>query len=170
MIAKQIVFGSLASAFIGACSLLSTASAQSLVSYAMATPAGLERAWFGQAQVDISRHRVLSWKLYKDNLFALTSSGLIHAFNAETGETLWTAQPGPLNQAASGPAVNDQYLAVVSAAELYVLDRTNGKLLWRRSLGSAPAAAPALSGKVAYVTFLNGRVRSPWDESSTVPR
>ena len=114
MIAKPCLFGSLANAFIGLCVLVSNAPAQSLISYDMATPAGLERAWFGQVQVDVSRHRVRSWKLHKDMLFALTSSGLVHAFNAETGETLWTAQPGPLDQAAAGPAVNDKYVAVVS--------------------------------------------------------
>ena len=39
-----------------------------------------------------------------------------------------------------------------------MLDRANGKFLWSRPLGSAPADAPALSDDLAYVTFLNGRV------------
>jgi outer membrane protein assembly factor BamB len=158
MIAESCLFRSLVAAVVNLAVLLSIAPAQTLISFDMATPAGLERAWFGQAQIDISRNRVQTWKLHKDILFALTSSGFIHAFNAETGETLWTAQPGPLGQAASGPAVNNKYVAVISGAELYVLDRASGKFLWNRPLGSAPAAAPALSHEVAYVTFLNGRV------------
>lgn len=158
MIAKQILCRSLMAALLGSGLIFSPVAGQSLISYDVATPVGLERAWFGQVQVDVSRHRVRHWKLDRDMLFALTSSGLLHAFNAETGETLWTAQPGPLDQAAAGPAVNDEFVAVVSGAELYVLDRASGNFLWSRPLGSAPAAAPALSAEVAYITFLNGRV------------
>lgn len=158
MIAKIVYRVSpLASAMIVA-GLASLAVAQSLISYDVATPAGLERAWFGQVQLDVSRHRVASWKLYEDNLLALTTGGAVHSFNAETGETLWVTQVGPLDQAAAGPAANDQYVALVSGAELYVVDRLTGKLLWSRSLGSAPAAAPALSDEYAYVSFLNGRI------------
>jgi outer membrane protein assembly factor BamB len=158
MIAKPCLLRLLASLFVSLCVPVVNVPAQSLVSYDMATPAGLERAWFGQAQVDVSRHRMRGWKLHKDMLFGVTSSGLIHAFNAETGETLWTAQPGPLDQPAFGPAVNDEYVAIVSGGELYVLDRASGKFLWSRPLGSAPAGAPALSDEVAFVTFLDGRV------------
>ncbi|MDZ4658076.1 MAG: PQQ-binding-like beta-propeller repeat protein [Bythopirellula sp.] len=147
----------LASALIVA-GLASITVAQSLVSYDVATPAGLERTWFGQVQLDVSRHRVASWKLYNDNLLALTTGGAVHSFNAETGETLWVTQVGPLDQIAAGPAANDKYVALVSGAELYVLDRMTGKFLWSRKLGSAPAAAPALSDKYAYASFLNGRI------------
>lgn len=158
MIAKPRPLFLLASLFVGLGVLDASASAQSLVSYETAAPAGLERSWFGQAQVDVSRHRMRGWKLHKDMLFAVTSSGLIHAFNAETGETLWTAQPGPLDQPAYGPAVNDKYVATISGGVLYVLDRTSGKFVWSRPLGSAPAGAPALSDEMAFVTFLDGRV------------
>jgi hypothetical protein len=158
MIAKPCPMSLLASVTVAFCVLVLNLPAQSLISFDVAAPAGLERAWFGQAQVDVSRHRMRGWKLHKDMLFAVTSSGLIHAFNAQTGETLWTAQPGPLDQPAYGPAVNDKYLAIVSGGNLYVLDRKTGKFLWSRPLGSAPAGAPALSEEIAFVTFLDGRV------------
>ncbi len=134
--------------------------AQSLISYAMAAPAGLERAWFAQAQVDPSRHHVRNWKLYKDNLLALSSSGAVHSFNAETGETLWVTQVGPLNQSSVGPTANEGHVALLSGATLHVLDRSTGKILWSRGVGGAPAAAPALSKDYVYVTFLNGRVEA----------
>jgi outer membrane protein assembly factor BamB len=131
---------------------------ESLVSYEMATPAGLERSWFVQVQLDVTRHRVENWLLYKDNLLALTTGGALHSFNAETGETLWVTQVGPLDMLALGPAANDKYVALVSGANLYVVDRSTGKLLWSRMLGSAPAAAPTLSDEYAYVSFFNGRI------------
>lgn len=137
-----------------------TATAGTLVSYADAAPLGLERVWFAQARVDVSRHRVTNWVLYEDNLLAASNGGLVQSFNAETGETLWTTQPGPLDQAAFGPAVSKNYVALVSGASLYALDRASGRLLWSQALGSAPAAAPALSETDAYVPFLSGRIES----------
>ncbi len=151
---------SLSSALIVACCVCVPLKgfAQSLVSYDVAAPAGLERSWFAQVQLNVSRHRMRSWRLHENNLLALTTGGLIHSFNADTGETLWTAQPGPLDQPATGPAASGGYVATVSGAELYILDRANGQLLWSRTLGSAAAAAPTLSEEYAYVSFLNGRV------------
>ena len=132
--------------------------ADSLVNNEDAAPLGLERVWFAQARVDVTRHRVTNWVLYKNNLLAATDGGLVQSFNAETGETLWTTQAGPLNQTAFGPAACQDYVAIVSGASLYTLDRANGRLLWSKTLGSAPAAAPALSDTNAYVPFLNGRI------------
>jgi outer membrane protein assembly factor BamB len=144
--------------------------AQSLISYDVATPVGLERSWFAQVQLNVSRHRMRSWLLFENNLLALTTGGLIHSFNADTGETLWTAQPGPLDQPATGPAASGKYVSVVSGGELYVLDRANGQLLWSRTLGSAAAAAPTLSEEYAYVSFLNGRVEGHrLDKRSALP-
>ncbi|WP_197530366.1 outer membrane protein assembly factor BamB family protein [Bythopirellula polymerisocia] len=134
--------------------------ASSLVSYAEAAPLGLERVWFAQARVDVSRHRVTNWVLYQDNLLAASNGGLVQSFNAETGETLWATQAGPLDQPAFGPAASQNYVALVSGASLYALDRANGRLLWSQPLGSAPAAAPALSDTDAYVPFLSGRIES----------
>lgn len=140
--------------------VVSSAHGQSLISYEASAPLGLERAWFAQARVDNSQHSVSNWALFENNLLAVTDGGLVHSFDAETGETLWTAQPGPLHQPALGPGVSQNYVAVVSGATLYTLDRSNGRLLWSRTLGSAPAAAPALSETDAYVPFLSGRIES----------
>lgn len=134
------------------------AQGQGLVSYEAAAPLGLERAWFAQVRVDQSRHHVTGWTLFEDNLLALTDGGLVESFNAETGEVLWTSQAAPIDRKASGPAADKKYVALVSGATLYVLDRSNGRLLFSRALATAPAAAPALCDNHAYVTFLNGRV------------
>ncbi|QEG37899.1 outer membrane protein assembly factor BamB family protein [Bythopirellula goksoeyrii] len=154
-------------AFLGSCAIVLALApaprdvrAGSLISYQDAAPLGLERVWFAQARVDVSRHRVTNWVLYENNLLAATNGGLVQSFNAETGETLWTTQAGPLDQPAFGPAVSQDYVALVSGASLYTLDRASGRLLWSTSLGSAPAEAPALSNTDAYVPFLSGRIES----------
>jgi hypothetical protein len=141
-------------------SSVSTAHGESLVSYDMIMPAGLERSWFGQVQLDVTRDRVRSWKLFEDNLLALTNTGTLHSFNAETGETLWVTQVGVVDQAAVGPATNKTHVAVISGSVLNIFDRKNGRLLWAQEVGGAPAAGPALSDDYVFVPFFNGRVEA----------
>ncbi|MBX3434683.1 MAG: PQQ-binding-like beta-propeller repeat protein [Pirellulales bacterium] len=143
--------------------LVSAAAVQAggrLVSYEDATRCGLVRSWYAQAPVDTTRSRVSQWKLQYDRAYAVTTSGLLAAFNAETGETLWTTSIGAAGAAAFGPGANLDYLAVVSASRLYLIDRNDGHVIWQRDLGSAPAAGPALSDEYAYVSLVNGRVEA----------
>jgi outer membrane protein assembly factor BamB len=134
--------------------------AESLVSYDTITPAGLERSWFGQVQLDVTRDRVRSWRLFEDNLLALTNTGTLHSFNAETGETLWVTQVGVTDQAAVGPAASKTHVAVISGSVLHVFDRATGRQLWAQGVGGAPAAGPALSDDYVYVPLFNGRIEA----------
>ncbi len=135
-------------------------SAQHLVSNSAAARLGLERSWFAQVRVDSARHKVVHWLLDKDQLFALTSAGVIQAFDAETGKTLWTSELGVGHAPAAGIAANTQYVALLGSGRLFVLDRTDGHHLWSRQVGGATSAAPALSKKYAYVVLLNGGVEA----------
>lgn len=150
------------SILVAACCALSVgaASAQPLVSYEVAAPLGLERAWFAQVRVDNTRHRVKEWALYEDNLLVQTSGGIVHSLNVETGETLWVVQAAPPDRNFTGPAANKDYVSVVCGATLSILNRADGRLMWSRALGGAPAAAPALTEHHAYVSFLSGRVEA----------
>lgn len=129
-----------------------------LVSSERARRHGLERMWFAQVNVDAARGRVSHWALHNDRLFSLSSSGTLQSLNAETGESLWTVRIGALNGVFAGPAVNEKFVALTSGTRLYVLDRKDGHVLWSRFLGSAGAAAPALSERYAFVGLLNGKV------------
>jgi outer membrane protein assembly factor BamB len=131
-----------------------------LVSNEVATPLGLERAWFAQIQVDNSRHAVKEWTLFEDNLLVQTSGGVVHSLNVETGETMWVVQAAPPDRSFTGPAANKDYVSVVCGATLSILNRADGRLMWRRDLGGAPAAAPALTERHAYVSFLSGRIEA----------
>ena len=129
-----------------------------LVSYDQAARLGLQRTWFAQVGLDRTRHRIASWLLYYDRLYALTSAGTVHAMDAETGELLWTEQIGRPDHPALGPAANDQFLAIISGSNLILLDRHDGRLVWSREVGSAPSSGPALSAEHVLVTLLNGRM------------
>ena len=135
-----------------------TGYCQQLVSNQVAARVGLERAWFAQVRVDSTAHQVVHWVLDGDRLFALTSAGTVQSINAHTGETMWTTEVGAGHSGAAGMAVNTEYVAVLGASRLYMLDRLDGHSLWSRQIGGGASAAPALSSTYAYVTLLNGRV------------
>ncbi len=132
--------------------------AQSLVENQAAARLGLERAWFAQVRVDPMRHKVVQWLLDKDQLFAMTSAGTIQAIDTKTGETLWTTEGEVGDVSAVGIAVNSKYVAMVSAARLYLIDRADGHHLWSRRTSGAISAAPAMSKDHAFVVLLNGLV------------
>lgn len=131
-------------------------AASPLVTSQRAGRYGLERAWFGQVAVDAARSRISHWTLHRNQLFSLSTSGTLQSLDAETGETLWTARIGTPGGVFAGPSVNSEVVALTSGTRLYVLDRSDGHVLWSRSLGGATAAAPALSETYAFVGLMNG--------------
>ncbi len=144
-------------------------SATRLVTFEKAGRHGLERAWFAQVSVDLTRGRVSQCTLHNDQLFALSTSGTLQALNSETGETLWTVRVGTPNGAFAGPSINEKYVALTSGTRLYVIDRKDGHVLWTRLLGGAAAAAPALSQRYAFVGLMNGQVEGYPLEDLAVP-
>ncbi len=129
-----------------------------LVSYDQAARLGLERVWFAQVGLDRTRHRIASWLLYHDRLYAMTTAGSVHAMDAETGELLWTEQIGQPDHPALGPAANDKFLAMVSGSKLILLDRHDGRMVWSREVSSAPSSGPAINADHAFVALFSGRV------------
>ncbi|NOY29380.1 MAG: PQQ-binding-like beta-propeller repeat protein [Planctomycetes bacterium] len=133
-------------------------AADRLVGFEAASKNGLERAWFSQVRVDRGKNRVTNWTLHDDLLLALTSTGTVHAMDAESGRTRWVAQVGNPSHPSTGPAANADFVAVLSGSKLFLLDRGDGHLVWSRPIGNTSEAAPALSEKYAYVAQINGRV------------
>jgi outer membrane protein assembly factor BamB len=133
-------------------------AARRLVSQEQARHLGLERAWFAQVRLDRARNRVERAVLTGDRLTVLTSAGVVHEFNAHTGETLWIASIGNPSYPSLGPAANEQFVALLNGSTLYVLDRIDGRPVIVRPAGSAPGAAPGITRKHVFVPLVNGRV------------
>lgn len=136
-----------------------------------AQQSGLHRAWVSQMEFDPSFSRVQGMVLdvvdppdpaglRRDTLFVQSRSGLIHAMDAETGGTLWVAQVGNRKYPNLGPAVNDRFLAVINGTTLYLLDRTDGTVIWERSMARVPSAAPVLTDSLMMVPALSGQISS----------
>jgi outer membrane protein assembly factor BamB len=132
---------------------------------------GLVRAWFAQVQLDSARAEVERSILAGDQLFALTSDGTLHAFNALTGATMWVVSVGNPDHPSLGPTANEDQVAVVNGSTLHVLKRANGQPSVVRRIGGATGASPVMSKTYCFVPMLTGRVegypvqdltQSPW--------
>jgi outer membrane protein assembly factor BamB len=90
-------------------------------------------------------------------LYAGARDGTVAAFDAETGDGLWSVDTGlPL---AAGPAFGGGRLAVgTSDGDLLVLDADDGEELWREPVGSEILAPPALNADVVVLRTVDGRL------------
>ncbi len=129
-----------------------------LIAESTAQRFGLTRAWTAQVELDRTRHHVVRGVLAGDQLFVLTSAGLVHSLDAETGRTLWTVQVGNSDYVSLGPATSAEYVAVLNGSTLYVLNRKSGALEMERPVGGGPGAGPALADGYVFVPLINGRI------------
>ncbi len=119
---------------------------------------GLTRAWWSQVTLDRARARVRYVALDEDALFVVTDRALVHALDAQTGQTLWSQTVGKPEHPSLEPGVGRDLVAIVNGSILFVLNRFNGKLLWKTQVDGAPGAGPALSDEWAYVPLTTGMV------------
>ncbi len=141
-----------------------------LSTQAEARQLGLKRAWFAQVRLDPSRNAVERAILTGNRLSVLTTAGVLHEFHALTGETMWIAPIGNPDHPSLGPAANDNYIALVNGATLFVLDRADGRPVIIRTVGGAPGAAPAVSERHVFVPLVTGRIEAyPLEEQALTP-
>jgi len=133
-------------------------------------PPGLVRAWTGQVQMDSARSRVQHLCLYEDTLLVQTDRAMLHAFDAETGRTQWALMVGRPDWPSLTPDMNAQFVAVVNGSTLFVLNRIDGKILWKTPLEGFPGAGPTLGDGRVYVPMLQGLVYAYPLEPAKDPR
>ncbi len=120
---------------------------------------GLSRAWFTQARVDTSRGRVQSVVFDEGMLLVQTDQTGLEAIDAETGKSLWSMSFDRRNYPAMAPGMSPRMVAVVIGTDLYVLNRFNGRILWKTDLECSPAPDP-LSASSALRPPANGNILS----------
>lgn len=131
-----------------------------LISNLEAQRDGLVRAWFSQTQLDPTRSTVEHAVVDQDRVIVLTTAGVLHAMDAETGATAWITRLGNPDYPNYGPAVSDRYVAAINGSRLYVLKRENGLEVMNISLGGGPGGGPALTDDFVYVPLFNGRLEA----------
>jgi outer membrane protein assembly factor BamB len=129
-----------------------------IVSQPAAARHGLTRAWHVQVDLDRGQGRVSDVVLGHGAVYVQTTRAVIHAIDAETGESLWSSPVGRHDRPSLTPDVSKDLLATINGCHLYVVNRFNGDLLYETKVHGAPGAGPGLSEKRAYVPMVGGLV------------
>jgi len=153
---QRLVFTLALVAAVWPCSRLPIAQSSEIIPQTTALQDGLRRAWFTQIQLDRARGRIAHIVLHQGTLFVGTDRAVVHAVDAETGQTLWAKQVGRPEHPSLRPGANSDLVAVINGSFLYLLGRFDGKLLWKSQLEGPPGAGPALSDDRAFVPAVEG--------------
>jgi len=125
---------------------------------------GLTRAWFTQVRLDPGRSRVEHIRLFEatdrlpDTLFVQTDRAVVHAIDAETGQTLWVRSVGSPNHPSMSLGANDEIVGVANGTTLYLIDRADGRIVWTRRLTGVPVDGLVLTNHFVFIPMLNGQV------------
>ncbi|MEA1951512.1 MAG: PQQ-binding-like beta-propeller repeat protein, partial [Planctomycetota bacterium] len=135
-----------------------------LISHQLAEAHGLDRTWFTQVRLDPGQGRVshvtFSEKddVNPDTLFVQTDRAVLHVFDAETGQTLWVKTVGRPDLISLPLGMGEKLVSVVNGTSLYILKRSDGKLLWTGRVNDVPMAGICMSKRRVFVPTVSGRV------------
>lgn len=93
-------------------------------------------------------------------LYVVTSKGVVHALNAETGETLWVQSVGNPELLTTDAATNEDSLAICNGSTIYILNRHDGQVFWQHDVLGAIGAGPALTEGRVSVPMLSGNMET----------
>lgn len=148
-----------------------------MISQPAAARHGLTRAWFAQIGSPQVTGRI-EFVNYVDGLLLVQSSlGVLTALDAETGRTLWETRVGTREGSSSEPAANSKYVVVLNGSTLFVIDRKDGGIAWKKRVSRAPGAGPGVSETHVFVPMLSGLIegydlaagakQTPWNYQAT---
>jgi outer membrane protein assembly factor BamB len=118
---------------------------------------GLERQWFGVIPL-VETERLMRITLAGDLMFAQTNYAIVHAFDAESGRLLWSAQLGERTGFARGVAANSFAVYLTNANILHALDKKTGRRIWQQNLGTIPTSTPACDDEMLMVGMTSGKL------------
>lgn len=119
---------------------------------------GLEMYWWGQATLNPKRDVVKNVMIDEEGVVVQASSGMITAFDSETGEKLWSNLIGRSDQAGFRPVANGDLILVINGLSMYALQRRTGDIVWQIGLPKYPSTGPAIDDQQIYVGTLDGSV------------
>ena len=119
---------------------------------------GLKMAWWGRATIDVGRDSVDFVTNDEQMVFVRSTTGIITAFDAETGRKTWSTLVGRPNQQSFIPASNAGQLLVTVGMNLFSVDKKSGDVLWELKLPKHPSAPPAVDDEQVYLGMVDGSV------------
>lgn len=128
----------------------------SLPGESMLNRRGLTRRWWGHAVTDIQRDKLLYMAVDEGFLFLQSSSGVITAFDSESGKQLWARTIGVTDRAIYPATLNDELLIVINGLRLYGVLKTTGDVMWEFKLPVQPSASAVADNDRVYIGCLDG--------------
>ena len=119
---------------------------------------GLVRAWWNQAALDPSRDTIHDVTIDEEVFFAVSTGGMVTAFDAENGRRLWVHALAKHDEPASGVTANDELALVAVGLNLFAIDKFTGEMMWKISLPDQPATSPVMDDRQVYVGTVDGSV------------
>jgi outer membrane protein assembly factor BamB len=123
------------------------------------TRLGLERQWMAVVPL-VNDERVMSVSMGGDLIFAQTSRANFHAFQAETGQHLWSAILGNQTGRSLPASVNSFAVFVTNMNQLFALDRRTGKGIWVHELGTLPSSPTTCDEERVLIGRNDGKIYS----------
>lgn len=119
---------------------------------------GLERAWWNQATLNPARDKVRHISIDEETVYIISTSGVLTAFDSETGQKRWALTLGRYDQP-SYPVVSNEKLAmVVVGSTLYAIEKKSGNTAWTLVLPGQTSTSPGVDENQVYVGGLDGSV------------
>ena len=103
----------------------------------------------------LSSQPVVSATYAGGDVFTVTFSGIVTAYDAATGSVIWTERVDP-NAAVDSPIVAADgvlYYSAQGSSAVYALEETTGALLWSSPVEDGQNSAPAVTSTGVYVTY-----------------
>lgn len=121
----------------------------------------LEMAEHWHAVIPLSANeRLLRISKAEDMIFAQTSLGRLHAYDAETGRSRWSVRLADVTPEARDVGVNSEIVFVTNMSKLYGLDRRTGRPMFDQTLASQASTGPLADEKHVMLGLQNGSMVS----------
>lgn len=117
---------------------------------------GLERGWWSQATLNSAIDRIAYLTADEENVYAQSRSGMVTAFDAETGKRLWSRLLGQTDAPSFPVVTNADHLLLATGMKMFAVNKFTGRLLWQLDLPHHPATSPGLSDHQVYIGTLDG--------------
>ena len=119
---------------------------------------GLTRVWWNIATLDASREKVVHLVADEDTVYIQSTSGIMTAFDAETGKKLWSILLGSGEDPSFPVSSNAETALVATGTTLYAVNKRSGAIVWQLKLPQTPSTSPAVDSEQVYIGSLDGSV------------
>lgn len=102
---------------------------------------------------------VNKYSIPKSSIYCMSQSGVVQAFDAESGRLHWQTDVGTSSFPSSGVGASKKLVAAVNGSSVYCLDPATGKILWQKRCEKAVMGSPSATDNSVFVPMADGRIQ-----------